>query len=126
MLKTPRFIVDNQYRSVSDFYLSKALFLLKNSKSIKIDDEKCEADSVFGGAVVMIHQIWKRSYSFSTLGLNDHLVNAVKTMSIDQPTWIQSTAIPHILRGSSTVIADQTGTGMFIKFIHNYNQFNLL
>jgi len=54
--------------------------------------------------------------SFSSLGLAPSLVNAVTEIGYQEPTAIQSAAIPAILRGEDVLGAAQTGSGKTAAF----------
>ena len=54
--------------------------------------------------------------SFSTLGLSDPLLNAIKDAGYTEPSPIQKLAIPAILNGSDILAAAQTGTGKTAGF----------
>ena len=50
--------------------------------------------------------------SFTELGLEDELIQAIEAMGFETPTEIQQKAIPHILNSDQDLIAlAQTGTG---------------
>lgn len=53
---------------------------------------------------------------FSSLGLNQHLVNAVSELGYSQPTPIQVEAIPAILNQQDIMAGAQTGTGKTAAF----------
>lgn len=55
--------------------------------------------------------------SFASLGLIEPLVNAVKELGYDQPSPIQSKAIPAILAGKDLLASAQTGTGKTASFV---------
>ncbi len=54
--------------------------------------------------------------SFSTLGLSETLLRAVREEGYDTPTPIQAQAIPPILKGRDVIAAAQTGTGKTAAF----------
>ncbi|MFT4929660.1 MAG: ATP-dependent RNA helicase RhlE, partial [Phenylobacterium sp.] len=54
--------------------------------------------------------------SFSALGLNQGLINAVTEQGYDQPTPIQAQAIPAILNQRDVMAGAQTGTGKTAAF----------
>lgn len=54
--------------------------------------------------------------SFSTLGLSDDIVKALKTRGYEEPTSIQAQAIPLILEGKDILGSSQTGTGKTAAF----------
>jgi superfamily II DNA/RNA helicase len=54
--------------------------------------------------------------SFSTLGLAPSLLNAITEIGYQEPTPIQSAAIPAILRGEDVLGAAQTGSGKTAAF----------
>lgn len=54
--------------------------------------------------------------SFSTLGLAPSLLNAIAEIGYQEPTAIQSAAIPPILRGADVLGAAQTGSGKTAAF----------
>src|SRR3954465_2267070 len=54
--------------------------------------------------------------SFSSLGLAPSLINAVTEIGYQDPTSIQSAAIPAILRGEDVLGAAQTGSGKTAAF----------
>lgn len=54
--------------------------------------------------------------SFSSLGLAPSLINAVTEIGYQEPTAIQSAAIPAILRGEDVLGAAQTGSGKTAAF----------
>lgn len=55
--------------------------------------------------------------SFSTFGLNTALITALSELGYQQPTTIQSKAIPVILQGKDLIAAAQTGTGKTASFV---------
>jgi len=54
--------------------------------------------------------------SFSSLGLAPALLNAIAEIGYQEPTAIQSAAIPPILRGADVLGAAQTGSGKTVAF----------
>ena len=54
--------------------------------------------------------------SFTALGLNDELLQAVSNQGYTTPTPIQKQAIPHILAGKDVLAGAQTGTGKTAGF----------
>lgn len=58
----------------------------------------------------------KADMSFSTLGLAPSLLNAITEIGYQEPTAIQSAAIPAILRGEDVLGAAQTGSGKTAAF----------
>ncbi|TCS73070.1 ATP-dependent RNA helicase RhlE [Sulfuritortus calidifontis] len=55
--------------------------------------------------------------SFASLGLSDALVRAVTERGYDQPTPIQTQAIPAVLSGGDLLAGAQTGTGKTAGFV---------
>lgn len=55
--------------------------------------------------------------SFKTLGLCDELIRAVAEQGYDNPTPIQSQAIPAVLTGNDLLAGAQTGTGKTAGFV---------
>ncbi|GLX79912.1 RNA helicase [Thalassotalea insulae] len=55
--------------------------------------------------------------SFSTLGLSEPIVNAIKDLAYREPTLIQQQAIPVVLSGKNLIAAAQTGTGKTASFV---------
>ena len=55
--------------------------------------------------------------SFSALGLNPALVEAVHQAGYTQPTPIQQQAIPAVLQRRDLLAAAQTGTGKTASFV---------
>lgn len=55
--------------------------------------------------------------TFSDLGLNDKLVDALEWMGITQPTEIQIKAIPLAMQGKDLIGCAQTGTGKTAAFL---------
>ena len=55
--------------------------------------------------------------SFANLGLNDQLLQALSDKGYQQPTPIQSEAIPAVLSGKDVMAAAQTGTGKTASFV---------
>ncbi len=53
---------------------------------------------------------------FSTLGLSNSLLRAIKEQGYDKPTPIQQQGIPAVLKGSDIMAAAQTGTGKTASF----------
>ncbi|PAJ75415.1 DEAD/DEAH box helicase [Pseudoalteromonas sp. NBT06-2] len=53
---------------------------------------------------------------FSTLGINENLLKAVISQGYDEPTPIQTSAIPVILSGKDIMAGAQTGTGKTAAF----------
>ncbi|KAI8926742.1 P-loop containing nucleoside triphosphate hydrolase protein [Entophlyctis helioformis] len=56
------------------------------------------------------------SKSFAQIGLNEWLVDALKALSIRQPTEIQQACIPHILNGRDVIGGAKTGSGKTAAF----------
>ncbi len=54
--------------------------------------------------------------SFDTLGLNEHLLRAVRDQGYTTPTPIQTAAIPVVLAGRDLMAGAQTGTGKTAAF----------
>jgi ATP-dependent RNA helicase RhlE len=54
---------------------------------------------------------------FSSLGLPELLVRAVRDCGYDTPTPIQTQAIPPVLAGHDVLAAAQTGTGKTAAFL---------
>jgi superfamily II DNA/RNA helicase len=55
--------------------------------------------------------------SFSKLGLNSNLTNALQELGYTTPTSIQNKAIPVVLEGRDLIAAAQTGTGKTASFV---------
>lgn len=55
--------------------------------------------------------------SFEELGLSDEVIGAVKEMSIEVPTEIQSIGIPAVLEGRSVVLGSHTGSGKTLAYM---------
>lgn len=55
--------------------------------------------------------------SFASLGLIEPLTSAVKKLGYDEPSIIQSKAIPEILAGKDLLASAQTGTGKTASFV---------
>ena len=53
---------------------------------------------------------------FSTLGINEYLLNAIAKQGYKEPTPIQTAAIPVILSGKDVMAGAQTGTGKTAAF----------
>ena len=53
---------------------------------------------------------------FSSLGLSDSLLQAIKEQGYDKPTPIQAQGIPAVLKGRDIMAAAQTGTGKTASF----------
>lgn len=49
--------------------------------------------------------------SFTSLGLSEQILQAVKSKGYDTPSPIQAQAIPAVLSGKDVMAAAQTGTG---------------
>ena len=54
--------------------------------------------------------------TFQQLGLGDWLINALKGISITEPTEIQQNSIPAILNGSDCICSAKTGSGKTASF----------
>ena len=54
--------------------------------------------------------------SFTSLGLNEALLKAIKEKGYETPSPIQEKAIPHILQGKDILASAQTGTGKTAGF----------
>src|SRR5438309_1484413 len=55
--------------------------------------------------------------TFADLGLSDELLRAVSESGYDEPTPIQTAAIPSVLMGKDLVGIAQTGTGKTAAFV---------
>ncbi|MCK5897355.1 MAG: DEAD/DEAH box helicase, partial [Cocleimonas sp.] len=53
---------------------------------------------------------------FSSLGLSDSLLRAIKEQGYNKPTPIQAQGIPAVLKGNDIMAAAQTGTGKTASF----------
>ncbi|MDF1880198.1 DEAD/DEAH box helicase, partial [Sulfurimonas sp. MAG313] len=53
---------------------------------------------------------------FTDLGLNEHILRAIKDQGYDTPTPVQEKAIPLILEGKDVLAGAQTGTGKTAGF----------
>lgn len=56
------------------------------------------------------------SNSFNELGLSEPILKALKEMEFQQPTEIQTKAIPHVLNGKDVIVASKTGSGKTAVF----------
>lgn len=56
------------------------------------------------------------SMTFSSLGLSESLLRAVKEQGYDKPSPIQAQGIPVVLKGNDVMAAAQTGTGKTASF----------
>ncbi len=54
---------------------------------------------------------------FQTLPLDNQLLKAVEKLGFDQPTQVQSQAIPEILQGKDLMVCAQTGSGKSAAFL---------
>lgn len=55
--------------------------------------------------------------AFQSFAFQSHVVDALKRKSILLPTDIQKTAIPLILKGKTTVVAAETGSGKSLTYL---------
>ena len=55
-------------------------------------------------------------HPFKALGLTHHVVRAVAKSGYEEPTNIQSQAIPVVLKGRDVIGSSQTGTGKTAAF----------
>ncbi len=55
--------------------------------------------------------------SFSELGLNSNLVSAFASLSLAEPTQVQSLAIPVLLKGRDLFLESETGTGKTYAYL---------
>lgn len=55
-------------------------------------------------------------HPFQRLGLSTTLVSALQSLGFEQPTDVQSQAIPHVLAGKDVMAGAQTGTGKTAAF----------
>jgi len=55
--------------------------------------------------------------SFSELGLTPPLLAAIRQAGFDQPTAVQSRAIPAALKGTDLMVSAQTGSGKTAAFM---------
>ena len=56
------------------------------------------------------------SSSFKELGLSEPILKALEEMEFQQPTEIQSKAIPHVLDGKDVIVTSKTGSGKTAVF----------
>jgi hypothetical protein len=56
--------------------------------------------------------------SFDTLGLPEALTRAVRDAGYEQPTDVQSRAIPPALAGTDLRVSSSTGSGKTASFVH--------
>jgi ATP-dependent RNA helicase RhlE len=61
-------------------------------------------------------EVPKMDTAFTALGLNDRLAYAVQQKGYEQPTPIQTQAIPEVLKGRDVIGSAQTGTGKTAAF----------
>ena len=54
---------------------------------------------------------------FQSLGIDQRLLEALKTRNIITPTDIQHRAIPHVLAGDDLVARSDTGTGKTLAYL---------
>lgn len=55
--------------------------------------------------------------NFTTLGINNELVNILKQNGITEPTPVQMKSIPELLEGKDIIAQAQTGTGKTLAFL---------
>jgi len=55
--------------------------------------------------------------NFSSLGLSENLITALKMQGIDNPTKVQEVAIPVILSKKDTVVRAETGSGKTLAYL---------
>lgn len=54
--------------------------------------------------------------SFSELGISEPILKAIKEMGFEEPTEVQSKAIPHILKKEDLIVVSKTGSGKTAVF----------
>ncbi len=54
---------------------------------------------------------------FNKIGIHNHLIESLQSLSIYKPTLIQKEAIPFILNGKDIIAQAQTGTGKTLAFV---------
>ncbi len=54
--------------------------------------------------------------SFNEMGLSEPLLRALKDMEFNEPTEVQSRAIPHVLDGKDVIVMSKTGSGKTAVF----------
>ena len=59
---------------------------------------------------------------FTDLGLNEHILRAIKDQGYDEPSPIQAQAIPAVLDGKDVMAAAQTGTGKTAAYLLPFNR----
>uniref|UniRef100_A0A8C5PI45 RNA helicase n=1 Tax=Leptobrachium leishanense TaxID=445787 RepID=A0A8C5PI45_9ANUR len=55
--------------------------------------------------------------TFQSLGLDPELITLLNSMGIQNPTWIQTRAIPLMMSGKNLVCAAETGTGKTLSYL---------
>jgi superfamily II DNA/RNA helicase len=54
--------------------------------------------------------------NFNDLGISPHILKAIKEMGFEEPTEVQSLAIPHILNQEDLIVMSKTGSGKTAVF----------
>lgn len=62
-------------------------------------------------------EVYTATHTFSTIGLDQRLVDTLTKMGITEPSPIQDQAVPHILEGQDVIGLAQTGTGKTAAFL---------
>lgn len=82
--------------------------------SLKAPIEEDESSNIANGSIISPIQTTKTD--FSSVGVAPWLVHSLKTMEIHNPTEIQRSCIPEILKGRDCIGGSRTGTGKTVAF----------
>jgi len=70
-----------------------------------------------GKSVGMVRDANGEGRTFEELGVGNELIQAIREMNIQQPTEIQTMAMPQVMRGGDVLLASHTGSGKTLAYL---------